>query len=551
MTRSGRAAGLLAVVGLAAFFRLHDLRDIPPGLFGDEAAEGVVAAAIRHGEQFPVYVEEETKWGSREPLYHYVMAGVFAVFGESPATIRLTSALIGIITVPLAFRLCRLHLGSSVALLTAALLAVSRWHVTMSRLGLRAILTPLWIVLTLLAATFLWRRRSAASALALGVIVGAGFYTYPSYWLMPPFLVACVLWKVARGELRDGRRFASLAAIVVGSALLTVAPLVRYAILKPDYFFGRATRTLTEGAAAAESSYRDGLLKVLLMLHLRGDRNARHNIPGRPMLDPASGFFFVAGLAYMLRSLVHNRGTPQAFAAIVVLWLAFLLPSAVTDSAPHALRALGAVPAVCAIAAIGVHRLGSSLAAAVQALRSKRLEAASTLPRAAAASLPLWTRRMAYVAALLAAGALSYHDYFDDWAKRPGVAVAFSSDVVAFFDRVAELGDGREVRAVPHIADAPQVRFLNRDRKLDIRPLDQSSFVAAPAARDRILIVDTPRLNALVAALYPDAETLARYASEDRPTGRVYLVRREQLRQALTADDRQAVEAALAETHEE
>ena len=165
--------------------------------------------------------------------------------------------------------------------------------------------------------------------------------------------------------------------------------------------------------------------------------------------------------------------------------------------------------------------------------------------------MPLWTRRTAYVAALLAAGALSYHDYFDDWAKRPGVAVAFSSDVVAFFDRVAELGDGREVRAVPHIADAPQVRFLNRGRKVDLRPLDESSFVAGPTARDRILIVDTPRLNALVARLYPEAETLARYASEGRSAGRVYLVRREQLRQALAPGDREAIAAALAETHDE
>jgi hypothetical protein len=247
------------------------------------------------------------------------------------------------------------------------------------------------------------------------------------------------------------------------------------------------------------------------------------------MLDPISGFFFVAGLAYMLRSLVRNRGEPQAFAAAVLLWLVFLLPSAVTDSAPHALRTLGAVPAVCTIAAVGIHRLGSALPAAAT----------------------VWGRRTVYVIALLAAGTWSYRDYFDDWAHRPGVAVAFSSDVVAFFDRVAELGEGREVWAVPRIFDAPQVRFLNRGRKVDIRRLDESSFVAAPTARDRILIVDTPPLNALIAELYPTVETLARYSSEGRNTGRVYLVRRDQLRQALSPAEREAIGQALAESHDE
>ena len=131
-----------------------------------------------------MYIEEQgaAKWGSREPLYHYAMAGVFAVFGGSPTTIRLTSALLGILTVALFFPLARRWLGPRAGFFAAGLFAVSRWHVTASRLGLRAILVPLFVVLVLLAFSSLAMTRRWRWALLLGVLVGLGFYTYPSYW---------------------------------------------------------------------------------------------------------------------------------------------------------------------------------------------------------------------------------------------------------------------------------------------------------------------------------------------------------------------------------
>jgi 4-amino-4-deoxy-L-arabinose transferase-like glycosyltransferase len=522
--RRAPALGLVAVVALASFFRLYDLGATPPGLFGDEAADANVAAAIRRGEHFPVYVEEETKWGSREPLFHYLMAAVFSVAGETPLAVRLTAASIGIATVPLAWWLYRMHLGTSIAFLGAALLAVCRWHVTASRLGLRAVLIPLWVVLTLLAASALWRRRTIASALLLGAVVGTGFYTYPAYWLMPPLLAA----GLACGA-RRGRPPLALAVLALGAALLAAAPLIRYAAEKPEYFFGRATRTLGAGGGESEPSYRDGMMRVLFMLHLRGDENARHNLPGRPLLDPVSGVFFLLGLAGALRALAHNRGAPAVFAALIVLWLAFLLPSAVTDSAPHALRTLGAVPAVCAIAALGIHR------------------AALAPPFGARA----WSRFALCLAAVLAAGAWNYRDYFQQWARSPAVAAAFNSDAVAFFARLADLAERHDVYAAADLRDAPQARFLARARRARLRPLDAGAFAAAGADRDRIYVVATPLLNGLVLDLYPGAEVLLRYSSEGRADGRVYLVRRQRLRPELPRGYREAIARALEEDADE
>ena len=74
--------------------------------------------------------------GSREPLYHYWMAAVFRFFGVSQTSARLASALAGIATVVAFHALCRQWLGGHTAFIAAALLAVARWHVTMSRVGL-------------------------------------------------------------------------------------------------------------------------------------------------------------------------------------------------------------------------------------------------------------------------------------------------------------------------------------------------------------------------------------------------------------------------------
>lgn len=91
----------LAVVTLvAAFLRLWQLDQLPPGLFFDEAYNGLDARAVADGERFPLYFAGNN---GREPLYLYLQAVAVKLLGPSAYALRLTSALIGILTVPLVF----------------------------------------------------------------------------------------------------------------------------------------------------------------------------------------------------------------------------------------------------------------------------------------------------------------------------------------------------------------------------------------------------------------------------------------------------------------
>ena len=79
---------------MAAFFRLWQIGSIPPGLFGDEATDGLDALDVLAGRGaifFPANF-------GREGLHMWLVAGMFRLMGVTPLALRLPSAFAGIAT---------------------------------------------------------------------------------------------------------------------------------------------------------------------------------------------------------------------------------------------------------------------------------------------------------------------------------------------------------------------------------------------------------------------------------------------------------------------
>ncbi|NJN83317.1 MAG: glycosyltransferase family 39 protein [Caldilineaceae bacterium] len=185
---------LLLITSTAALLRLWQLDLLPPGLFFDEAYNGLDARAVVEGTSRPIYFAANN---GREPFYLYLQALAIVLLGPTPYALRITSALIGIVTVPVIYWLVRTVLASDdhtegrapalswVALIAATAVAVSFWQVSISRLAFRAILLA---PLSALAMLFLWRawvRNRRADYAWAGFWVALALYTYTAARALP------------------------------------------------------------------------------------------------------------------------------------------------------------------------------------------------------------------------------------------------------------------------------------------------------------------------------------------------------------------------------
>jgi hypothetical protein len=96
------ALGLITL--LAAALRFTQLADVPPGLHYDEGFKGVMARTLLQGGPPQLFFASNM---GEEPLAIYLVAASLDLVGQEPWAIRLPSALIGTLTVPLAWWLGR------------------------------------------------------------------------------------------------------------------------------------------------------------------------------------------------------------------------------------------------------------------------------------------------------------------------------------------------------------------------------------------------------------------------------------------------------------
>src|SRR5512143_1556105 len=105
------------------------------------------------------------------------MALLFKLFGATHGSLKAVSVIPAFLTVLAVYPLGRVLFGPSTAIAAMLFMAVSRWHLTMSRWGWAEIAPPVFQVL---ATFFLWRglRDRRASDFALGgLISGLMVYT--------------------------------------------------------------------------------------------------------------------------------------------------------------------------------------------------------------------------------------------------------------------------------------------------------------------------------------------------------------------------------------
>jgi hypothetical protein len=232
----------------------------------------------------------------------------------------------------------------------------------------------LFVPVETLAVYFFWRGVNEAEGQALseangetggwgetiwfglaGVMLGLGLYVYAAARLLPLLLVGFVLiwfWQ----DRKARRRFWRPVAVMMGASLVTALPILLFFAQYPYFFVFRIAYVANRGLGTVEGKpWLTWLLNIgrtVRGLFWLGETHLRHNLPGRPYLDPVQAVVFVAGIAATLRLKWRHR------AVFLFLWLfIMLLPTIMSGDAPHFGRLTGAAPIIAILIGLGIYHI--------------------------------------------------------------------------------------------------------------------------------------------------------------------------------------------------
>ena len=227
-------AFVAAVTVVAGWLRLWHLDTVPLGLHGDEAWTGLDARRVLDEGWIGPYVGSALGQPSG-PLYFTAL--FFTFMAEDTQTVRLSQALLGVATIPMAYLAFRLMYDRTVASIAAVILAGLMWHLHLSRTGFMVTSWPLMEMAVLCALWPALRTRNTWLFLVAGGLLGLGVYTYNAYLLFVPVPFFALAWTLVREpDTRARVAFARPVLLFAAAALLAAMPLVNYATGHTDQY---------------------------------------------------------------------------------------------------------------------------------------------------------------------------------------------------------------------------------------------------------------------------------------------------------------------------
>ena len=402
--------------------RLWAIDRVPPGLYTDEAADGIDALRVLAGH-YPIFF---TGNQGREPLSIYAQAVAIWLVGPTPLALRLPAVAFGILTVAATYATFRALFGQRVGLFGSFFLATSFWHLDLSRLGLRTASMPLFATL---ATFWLWRGTRSGrwrDYAVAGVFLAVDLYTYIPARLVPAILGTWYLGILLVGVVKrhPARKLSDVQSLLRGGVIttiffvVTVLPLADYFWLHPNAFWQRIN---AEASAQHAREPLSGFVQAIAGLVWTGDLNPRQDLPGLPLIAIPVSLVGLLGLYVVLR----RRDAP---ALLAIIWSAAMLaPAALSSEPAHGLRLVGELPFVFAFPALGLDWL----------LRLPR-------PDARRLGVALTTMVLAFVAIATPV------QYFLVWGKAPSTYDAFQFDALDALRLTAHIPSGHPVFASTH-----------------------------------------------------------------------------------------------------
>ncbi|MFN7987126.1 MAG: glycosyltransferase [Thermoanaerobaculia bacterium] len=320
----GEAAVVLGITALGAVLRLAGLADVPSFLHHDAASCGLVGLRLLTGEGDDPFALVQS-WYSFPQLGLVPYTFALQLLGTKVLALRLTSAIPGLLAVPVLYYLVRGWFGRLSASVAAALLATNHVAFHFSRCGIWNIHSLLLGLAGFAALAGGWRKRSAFWLSAAGICLGLTLHTYTAGRLFFGLGVLSAAVLALNAGVRAARALTWLAVAVAFS----VAPLASSYLRDPGALsvdraltvnpFSEETRehvTGQVGSASRSAILRYQVTRTLRAFYDTGDSDSNYGT-SRPMIGRVTLALFLAGLAFGLARLPDRRF------AFLLAWLAF------------------------------------------------------------------------------------------------------------------------------------------------------------------------------------------------------------------------------------
>lgn len=344
---------LAGILFLSLLLRIINLTTNPPALNQDEAVNGYDAFALginlrdHHGNFLPIMFQSFGDWVS--PVLTYITVPFVKAFGLSIFTIRIVVALFGVGSIYLFYVLLKqLFVNKDLALLGTFLLAISPWHIFISRWAIPPSIVSFFLFLFL--CTFMWALKKQKNSNSVwqyiipATIGGILTSTYPTQKVFVPFFIFVLGIIYLRKNLK------SLLIFWIFFVLL-VSPIYILTLTNPVYNARFGVVSVFSSLNVVKSIVTRYVEYFLPYFHFGiGDSDVMHQVSGIGNSYNFLSPFFYLGIVIcvlgLFKKISIKKIDPRIY-QMLLTWL-FLFPLAASLTLQHnmVLRVIHGLPLV-------------------------------------------------------------------------------------------------------------------------------------------------------------------------------------------------------------
>ncbi|MCL4418701.1 glycosyltransferase family 39 protein [Patescibacteria group bacterium] len=371
---------LFSIILVAGFLRFFQLGANPPSLTWDEAALGYNAYSlgIDGKDEFGRFLPHdylESFGDFKPPVYAYLDIIPIKLFGLSEFSVRFPSALLGVLTVLITYFLTKRIFWQSkskesYALFATLFLAVSPWHIMLSRAAFEANVATFFITAgVLLFLAGIQNKKWYLLLCAISFVFS--IYTFNTARIVTPLLLLVLATSFRKELLRIKKQ--TIFAVILG--ILLLLPTVKFLLssqaslrFKEVNIFSDSSviKNINQEILNDNNAFWSKIIHnrrlafgVLYLRHyldninpdflfIKGDGNPKFSTQTVGQMYLWDLPFFITGFFILLRK-------KEGYWWFIPLWLLIgIIPAGTARETPHALRIETVLPTFQIITAAGV-----------------------------------------------------------------------------------------------------------------------------------------------------------------------------------------------------